>query len=140
MADRTATTRCLLSVDEFDAMLTGYPTDLRQLASDLEADEAAVTVVVDENPTAAVTRRITEDDRLRISLEPGPVLVVEGTRTALKILTGALRGVADAASQADGQGVARHVHIEYLGEGDTFRAPDSFPLVVSEHPPGDPPT
>jgi hypothetical protein len=118
-------------------MLDGSPSELRDLAHELDSEDDVVEVELASPPGAAVRRCVTSDERLRVSVEPGPILVIEGSRTALRIAIEPMRGVADAAETAAGEGVARHAHIEYLGETDGYRAADSFPLVIGERRPRD---
>jgi hypothetical protein len=118
-------------------MLDGLPSELRKLADDLDGEDELVEIELASPQGAALRRCVTDDERLRVSVEPGPILVIEGNRKALRIAIEPMRGVADAAVMAAGEGGARHAHIEYLGETDGGRAPDSFPLIIGERRPRD---
>lgn len=124
--------QCRLTGDDREAMLDGSPDALRGLADLLDRPDDTIAV---RFATGGQLRRVrTTDDRLRISVEPGSVLVAEGSASAIDLLTHILRGLADEADEADEVGHAaihRHAHIEYLGPDDRWRAPDSTPLVVS---------
>ena len=80
--------------------------------------------------SGTVRRVHTIDNRLRVSVQAGPTLLIEGTPESIQILTGAMRGVAEDAEEIGTAPVGRHAHIEYLGDDDLWRAPDTFPLVI----------
>jgi hypothetical protein len=120
------------TVDQWEAAIEGSPADLRRLADNLDARDSVVVVELSAPEGVALLRRqLTDDDRLRITVGPGPNLLVEGTASAIEIVSETMRGVAEAAQQVGRDAVQRHAHIEYLGEDDQWRAPDSFPLVVT---------
>ncbi len=124
---------CRLSVHDDgkirEAMLDGSPAALRALAGLLDASDASVQIELAEG-LGCVRRQHTTDDRLRVSVEPGPTLLIEGTAKAIGIVTSTMRGLADEADEVRSAAVSRHAHIEYLGEDDRWRAPDTFPLVI----------
>jgi hypothetical protein len=123
---------CCLAVDDWDASLEGAPGELRRLDDVLEAADPVVVLSLSGPEGSPVIRRaLTDDDRLRVKIEPGPTLVLEGSTSAIEIVTGAMRGAAEAAEQVGHDVVQRHAHIEYLGEDDRWRTPDSFPLVIT---------
>jgi hypothetical protein len=58
-------------------------------------------------------------------------LTVEGTDDAVsRLFIDALEAVANDEDAANGVGVPRHQHIEYLGESDNWRPPDSVALII----------
>jgi hypothetical protein len=110
------------------AMLDGSPQDLRLLADCLRRSTGPISL--DGDKEAAIVIRHTSDDVLRIS-KAGSALTIEGSSdTVNRMFIDALEAVADEEEAANGEGVARHRHIEYLGDGDKWRAPDSLPLIV----------
>jgi hypothetical protein len=112
-----------------EALLDGSPDDLRALADMIETSDESVVVAVSQG-TRTVCRRWTDDGCLRVSVEAGPVLVLEGNRDAIGIVTSSMRSVANEADALASGPIRRHQHIEYLGETDQWRAPDSFPPVI----------
>jgi hypothetical protein len=120
-----------------EAMLDGSPAALRALAGLLEASDASVLIELAPG-LGCVRRERTTDDRLRVSVEPGPTLLIEGTAKAIGILTSTMRGIGDEADEVRSAPAGRHAHIEYLGEDDRWRAPDTFPLVIGSDWPDEP--
>lgn len=117
---------CRLSISEWDADLSGPPDALDDLASELEkATETSTLSVVG----GRVGLKRTTGERLKVSLD-GTTLWIEGDQNARDIVLSAMRGVAQASREVGHDRVARHAHIEYLGESDSWREPESFPLVV----------
>lgn len=115
--------------DGVEAMLDGPPNGLRESARMLRASAQQVYDV----PIAdgAAVRQVPSAGPLRVSVPNCTSLVVEGRREALSIFWASLELVAGEADSFGDAPVRRHHHIEYLGPGDeTYRAPDSTPLVV----------
>jgi hypothetical protein len=125
------TSGCRLRIDDGPvplAMLDGEPPELRRLAEVLRSaiDEVAVQVMSGE-----IVQRRTDSPLLRVSTS-GRRLTIEGDANALGIVHYTLDLVAHQADSAQPRsGVREHAHVEYLGEGDQWRSPDSFPLVIS---------
>ena len=108
--------------------LDGRPQDLRALAEYLRLVEGPISLAGEIG--ASIVIRHTNDELLRIS-KSGALLTVEGAAgTVSRLFIDALDAVADDEEAADGSGVPRHQHIEYLGEGDKWRAPDTLPLII----------
>lgn len=120
-----------LRVFDKQALLDGSPDELRALASHLERSDDPFAVRCDDGATASVRRQLTESARLRVSIEPGPELLVSGHKAAIALVIDDLRGLAVEADSLSPTLIRRHAHIEYLGELDKWRAADSFPLVVT---------
>jgi hypothetical protein len=117
---------CRLTVEGGLAMLDGSPTELRRLAEALEAAPDEFTFPM---ATGSLTQLRTDDALLRVGVVDDS-LTVEGNEHALGILYNSLTSLADIAESAEDRTIRRHVHIEYLGESDQWRSPDSYPLVV----------
>lgn len=117
---------CELVVTDLDVTVEGSPEDLRKLASALERDGRAAlrdggSVEIDYLADPAPFRARTV----------GRALKVDGSRSNVEAqFIGELRQVADAEDAHRDEPIARHAHVEYLGEGDRWRAPDSLPLVI----------
>lgn len=77
----------------------------------------------------SLTQRRTDNALLNVSVV-GRQLVIEGNLNALGIIYDSLTGVAGEAESAVDRAVGHHAHVEYLGEDDQWRSPDSFSLVV----------
>ena len=73
---------CRLVVDQHEATLDGTPNDLRMLADAIERPDDLVIVALTAQPTT-VQRRRTSSAHLRISVDPGPSLVIEGNDDAV---------------------------------------------------------
>jgi hypothetical protein len=112
-------------VDEYDAMLDGSPASLRALANRISSADPLVTVSV-EPSGATVVRRRTRASSLRVTVEAGPSLLLEGNTDAIEIITEAMTGVAEEADRLGSAPIRRHVHIEYFGPGDEWRTPTPF--------------
>jgi hypothetical protein len=119
-----------------EVCLEGRPATLRAAAKALRSDPAPQVTselsVERDLPACRLILRRTPSHLFKVSYVPG-TLTVEGDDEALEnqFLT-ALEGVADTAEDAAGTGIARHQHIEYLGEMDYWRDPQSTALVISE--------
>jgi hypothetical protein len=123
---------CRLAVDQYGANLDGSPDDLRRLAEMLERDDELIVTTLRGDGSPALLRRRTEERQLSITLLDGPALELSGDSAALNIVVSSLRGVAMEADVMRSAPVRRHVHIEYLGEGDDiYRSPKLFPLEVT---------
>lgn len=114
--------------------IAGYAAELRAAARALREPTGGVVPLTPRGGILAELRvRRTPGALLRVAVE-GDALVVECDPGRIDpMFIDLLDDVADEAEDASGRGVARHVHIEYLGEGDDWRAPDSVPLVIGEH-------
>jgi hypothetical protein len=117
---------CRLSIYE-DGMvdLAGSPNDLRQLAAALQNADATLDL---ELSGGFLRVRRTAEKALRVSVD-GDFVTLEGDRHALEIVWHPMADLADMAES--GEVDAPHVHIEYLGESDQWRTPDSVPLVIT---------
>lgn len=109
------------------ALIDGSPIGLRNFARLLEADADEIKVVMG---TSTILRKRSENPLLRVSLK-GDCLTVEGDNHALGGFCQTIMGVADDAESAKDRTIKRHAHIEYLGDGDRWRASDSFPLLIT---------
>jgi hypothetical protein len=117
---------CRLRIDAGLAMLDGTPAQLRQLANALDAGPNVLTISM---AMGSLTQVRTDDALLKVTVDDG-TLTVEGDMGALGIFYNSLTTVSDDAESAEDRTIRRHAHVEYLGEGDQWRSPDSFPLVV----------
>jgi len=117
---------CRLTYGESETLLDGSPADLRRLESDLASapDEFTIPMV-----NGSMTQRRTDNSLLKVSVI-GRELIIEGNWNALGMIYDSLTGVASEAESAVDRTVGRHAHIEYLGEDDQWRSPDTFPLVI----------
>lgn len=119
--------RCRLSVGQWEAELMGPPEALDSLADELEK---APNHHVLSFEGGGVGQNQTSARRLKIRLE-GTTLWIEGDSSARDIVLATMRGVAQESREVRRGAIPRHSHIEYLGEGDEWRAEGSFPLVVT---------
>lgn len=136
MDTAAAKTLCLAYVDDRCVGLNGRPAALRAAATALRSDRASEVIlelrVEGDLSECRLAFRRTPSDLFKVSYVPG-TLTVEGNDEALEgQFLGALEGVADMADEAAGTGVARHQHIEYLGEMDHWRDPESTALIIGE--------
>ena len=132
MPESNVLSGCRLAADQYGANLEGSPDDLRRLAEMFERDDELIVATLRGDGNPVLLRRRTEERQLSISLLDGPTLELSGDATALNIVVSAMRGVAMEADVMRSAPVRRHVHIEYLGEGDDiYRSPKLFPLEVT---------
>ena len=124
--DDRMNSECRLTYGESETLLDGSPADLRRLESDLASapDEFTIPMV-----NGSMTQRRTDNSLLKVSVI-GRELIIEGNLNALGMIYDSLIGVAGEAESAVDRAVGRHAHIEYLGEDDQWRSPDTFPLVI----------
>lgn len=122
---------CRLEVGEVEALLNGRPDALRQMATWVSDSAARREVELTGGGRVRVDR--TESPLLSVTVgdRNNCVLVIAGAPSALGIIVDALNGLADCADELRTGPVQMHVHIEYLGEGDAWRDPGCFPLVIS---------
>lgn len=118
---------CRLSISGEGVELSGPPDALDGLAAELEnaVDDSALTV-----SGGGVGLKRTAGTLLKVSLD-GTTLWIEGNTEARDMVLSAMRGIAQAARQSGPSEASRHVHIEYLGESDQWRDPDTIPLVLA---------
>lgn len=122
---------CRLSIHRgpfVEAELEGSPAGLRSLASALSRGRS--TSIELSTPGASVVQEINASPLLKVAAGPGLTLHLSGSLSALDLVWSALSGTAQAAEEATDRTVKRHTHIEYLGEGDGYRHPDSVPLAI----------
>ena len=122
---------CRLSIDRgplAKAALEGSPGALRSLTSELSQGRS--TSIALSTPGASVVQEINASPLLTVAAGPGLTLHLSGSPSALNLVWSALSGTAQDAEEATDRAVKRHTHIEYLGDGDRYRHPDSFPLVI----------
>jgi hypothetical protein len=120
------TNRCRLQIEGGEVSLRGSAVGLRQLVSDLRRGLRPVEVQLDNG---VISQAMTSSNRLRIALE-GTVLTVEGDEPSLEGFYSFLTAVADQAEEPRSSGISAHAHLEYLGDGDEWRTPDSLPLLI----------
>ncbi|MBM6400503.1 Imm32 family immunity protein [Phycicoccus sonneratiae] len=118
---------CRLLISGEDVELSGTPDALDGLAAELEnaVDDSALTV-----SGGGVGLKRTTGTLLKVSLD-GTTLWIEGNSEARDMVLSAMRGIAQAARQSGPSEVSRHVHIEYLGESDQWRDPNTILLVLA---------
>ncbi len=120
-----------------EAELAGSGEDLHRLRSRLsvEARTPVTAEVSGDGNGTVILEQVGRPGPLRITFdERSRRLLIEGDDRTLPIFWAALEPDEVAGVESD-SAVPRHVHLEYLGEGDDeWRAPDTLPLVVVARP------
>jgi len=134
----TTVNPCRLSIDRGrfpEAALEGSPAALRALALALSRGHS--TVIPLDTPGASVVQELNDSPRLMVAVGLALTLTLSGSAFALNLVWSALTATAESAARVTGEEVRRHTRIVYLGRGDQFRHPDTFPLVIGCNWPGD---
>lgn len=116
---------CRFSASDGVLELAGPPAALRSLSRLLRQHAEPCEVPI---TGGSVAQQVTSGP-LRVSLRDMTTLHLGGSLAHLDIIWDALDDVAEDAETTEKGRVNRHQHIEYY-PGDTYRSPDSMPLII----------